>query len=162
LIANLVSTFFGAGYWPKGPGTAGSVAAVLIAVALHVYLGFAQLEFMVLGILSIAPAIWASNETARAYSSPPGGKPGLKNDPQIIVVDEVVGQWLTLAAATTYNWKSWLLGLLLFRIFDIWKPWPVRPLEKVNPPGAGIVLDDVGAGVYGAVVLWVAGWFNLY
>lgn len=158
MIANLISTFLGAGYWPKGPGTAGSVAALLVAIALHRYAGFAQLEFMVLGILSLAPAMWAANETARAHASAAGGKV----DPQIIVIDEVVGQWLTLAGATTYNAKAWLIGLLLFRLFDIWKPWPTRRLEHVAPPGAGIVLDDVMAGVYGAVVLYLLGWFNLY
>jgi phosphatidylglycerophosphatase A len=158
LIANILSTFFGAGYWPKGPGTAGSAAAVLIALALHRYAGFTQIEFMVLGVLSIAPAIWAANETARTHAASASGK----NDPQVIVIDEVVGQWITLAAATSYNWKAWLLGFALFRLFDITKPWPVRPLEKIPPPGAGIVLDDVGAGICGAVVLWLAGWFNLY
>ena len=158
-FANLLSTFFGAGYWPKGPGTAGSIAAVLVALALHYRAGFEQVEFLALAMVSIAPAIWAANETAAAHA---GACPGVKNDPQIIVIDEVVGQWLTLAGATVFNWKSWLLALLLFRLFDIFKPWPVRPMEHISPPGAGIVLDDVMAGVYGAVVLWCAGWFNLY
>lgn len=157
-FANLLSTFFGAGYWPKGPGTAGSIAAVLVALALHHWCGFQQVEFLALAMVSIAPSIWAANVTAAAHASASQGK----NDPQIIVIDEVVGQWLTLAGASTYNWKAWLLGLLLFRLFDIWKPWPVRPMEHIPPPGAGIVLDDVAAGVYGAVVLWCAGWFNLY
>jgi phosphatidylglycerophosphatase A len=69
---------------------------------------------------------------------------------------------LTLAGATTYNAKSWIIGLLLFRLFDIWKPPPTRRLEHIQPPGAGIVLDDVMAGAYGAVVLSLLGWFNLY
>jgi phosphatidylglycerophosphatase A len=158
LIANLISTFFGAGYWPKGPGTAGSIAALLVAVACHHYWRFTQLDFLVLAILSLAPAMWAANETARQHASANAHKV----DPQIIVIDEVVGQWLTLAGATAYNAKAWLLGLLLFRLFDIWKPWPTRPLEHVSPPGAGIVLDDVMAGVYGAVVMYLLGWFNLY
>ena len=158
-FANILSTFFGAGYWPKGPGTAGSIAALLIALVLHYQAGFTQVEFLALAMVSIAPAIWAANETARAHASAAGNA---KNDPQIIVIDEVVGQWLTLAGAGAYNWKSWLLALLLFRLFDIFKPWPVRPMEHISPPGAGIVLDDVMAGAYGAVVLWCAGWFNLY
>lgn len=158
MIANLISTFGGAGYWPKGPGTAGSVAALLVALALHRYAGFAQIELLTLAILSMAPAMWAANETARTHAT----ANATKVDPQIIVVDEVVGQWLTLAGAAAYNWKSWLLGLLLFRLFDIWKPPPTRALEHVSPPGAGIVLDDVMAGAYGAVVLYVLGWFNLY
>jgi len=160
MIANLLSTFFGAGYWPKGPGTAGSIAALLVAIACHRYAGFDQLAMLALALLAMAPAMWAANETARAHA---GGKDkGVKVDPQIIVIDEVVGQWLTLTGASTYNAKSWILGLLLFRLFDIWKPWPTRALEHVQPPGAGIVLDDVMAGVYGAVVLYLLGWFNLY
>ncbi len=78
-----------------------------------------------------------------------------------MVVDEVVGQWMTLAGATALNWKSWLLALALFRLFDIWKPPPVRQLERL-PGGLGIVADDAMAGVYGALVLFAAGWFNLY
>jgi len=77
------------------------------------------------------------------------------------LVDEVVGQWLTLAGATALNWKSWLLGFVLFRLFDIWKPWPVRQMERLSG-GLGIVADDAMAGVYGALVLFAAGWFNLY
>jgi len=108
-----------------------------------------------LGLLSTilaAPAIWAAGVTAR--------ESGLK-DPQIVVVDEVVGQWLTLAGAVQLNWKSWLLGFALFRLFDIWKPAPVRQLERL-PGGIGIVADDAMAGIYGALVLFAAGWFNLY
>jgi phosphatidylglycerophosphatase A len=61
----------------------------------------------------------------------------------------------------TLNWKSWVLALVLFRVFDIWKPWPVRRLERL-PAGAGIMADDIMAGLYGALVLFVAGCFNLY
>ena len=81
-----------------------------------------------------------------------------------MVVDEVVGQWLALAGARVLNWKSWYLGSrpsLLFRLFDIWKPFPVRQLESL-PGGVGIVADDLMAGVYAALVLFLAGWFNLY
>mgnify|MGYP000926063085 CR=1 FL=1 len=153
-VGKTLATFFGAGYWPKGPGTAGSIAAVLVAWALHTYAGWDQLAFMVLGILSMAPAIWASEVTARSLGA---------KDPQIVVVDEVVGQWITLSAAAHYEgaWP-WVIGLVLFRVFDIVKPWPVRQLEAVKPAGAGIVLDDVMAGVYGAAVLALLGWFKLY
>ena len=82
-------------------------------------------------------------------------------DPGIVVVDEVLGQWITLAGAITLNWKSWLAALVLFRLFDIWKPWPVRRLEAL-PSGAGIVADDLMAGLYGALVLFLMGCFNLY
>ncbi len=77
-----------------------------------------------------------------------------------MVVDEVVGQWLTLAGARTLNWKSYLAAFLLFRLFDIWKPPPVRQLEAL-PGGVGIVADDLMAGLYAALVLFAAGCFNL-
>jgi phosphatidylglycerophosphatase A len=108
--------------------------------------------FGVLALIGLAPAIWAADVTARAS--------GLK-DPQIVVVDEVIGQWATLGGALRLNWKSWLAALILFRLFDIFKPPPVRQLERV-PGGAGIVLDDAMAGLYAALVLFAAGWFNLY
>ena len=103
-------------------------------------------------ILLAIPGIWAAGVVARDIG---------KEDPQIVVVDEVVGQWMTLAGASTLNWKSWLLAFALFRLFDIWKPPPVRQLERL-PGGLGIVADDAMAGVYGALVLFAAGWFNLY
>jgi len=144
----LFATFFGAGYFPKGPGTAGSLAAVLLAIPFVCY----DLPAWLLCVASfflLYPAIAASDIVAREAS---------KKDPQIIVIDEVLGQWLTLAGAQRLNWRSLLIGFVLFRIFDILKPPPVRQLERV-PGGAGIVLDDMMAGVYGALVLYAAGWY---
>jgi phosphatidylglycerophosphatase A len=67
-----------------------------------------------------------------------------------------------LAAATHYSSAAWIVGLVLFRVFDITKPRPVRQLEALKPAGAGIVMDDVMAGVYGAAVMALLGWFKLY
>ncbi len=152
LLARLIATWFGCGYAPKGPGTAGSLAALAIAWALHVYAGVPAIGMAWLSVLLAVPGIWAANVIAHE---------GGTKDPQIVVVDEVVGQWMTLAGATVLNWKSWLLAFVLFRLFDIWKPPPVRQLERL-PGGLGIVADDAMAGVYGALVLFAAGWFNLY
>ncbi len=151
-VARLLATWFGCGYAPKGPGTAGSAAAVVIAWILHEYAGIQPLWFGVFALALTVPAIWAADVTAR--------ETGLK-DPQIVVIDEVVGQWLAIAGASHLNWKTWLAAFLLFRAFDIWKPAPVRQLERLRG-GTGIVLDDVMAGVYAALVLSAAGWFNLY
>lgn len=148
----MLATWFYCGYAPVGPGTAGSLAALAMAWCLHRFAAMPAFAFGILAAILAAPAIWASTVTAR--------ESGLK-DPQIVVVDEVVGQWLTLAGAVQLNWKSWLLGFALFRLFDIWKPPPVRQLERL-PGGTGIVADDAMAGVYGALVLFAAGWFNLY
>jgi len=72
-----------------------------------------------------------------------------------------VGQWLTLAGATSLSWKANLAAFVLFRLFDVWKPFPVRQAERL-PGGWGIVADDAMAGLYGALVLFGAGCFNLY
>jgi len=151
-LARLVGTFFYLGYVPKGPGTAGSLGALGIAWLLHAYLDISGIWMAFFGLLLIAPAIWASGRMAKDTGS---------KDPQVVVIDEVVGQWMTLAGASTLNARSWIAAFALFRLFDIWKPPPVRQLEKV-PGGAGIVLDDAMAGVYAALVLYTAGWFNLY
>ena len=100
----------------------------------------------------MAPGIWAAGRTARACG---------QKDPSRVVIDEVLGQWVTLAGATALNWKSWLAAFILFRLLDIWKPAPVRQLESL-PGGYGIVADDIMAGLYGALVLFTAGCFNLY
>ena len=151
-LADVLATWFGCGYAPIAPGTAGSAAAVVIAILLEKYAGLAPWHFGVLALLLFAPAVWAATETANARQ---------KKDPGIVVVDEVIGQWITLAGATTLNWKSYLAAFLLFRAFDIWKPFPVRRLEAL-PGGLGINADDAAAGVYGALVLFAAGCFNLY
>jgi phosphatidylglycerophosphatase A len=80
-------------------------------------------------------------------------------DPGIVVIDEVIGQWIALAGARTLNWKTYLGAFILFRLFDIWKPAPVRQLESL-PEGLGIVADDAMAGIYAALVLWLAAWFH--
>jgi phosphatidylglycerophosphatase A len=152
LAARLIGTWFGCGYAPIAPGTAGSLAALLIAWVLHTYAGVSAIGMAWLSVALSLPGIWAADVVAREID---------RKDPPIVVVDEVVGQWMTLAGATTLNWKSWLLAFALFRLFDIWKPAPVRQLEHL-PGGLGIVADDAMAGVYGALVLFAAGWFNLY
>jgi len=151
-LAVTLATWFGCGYFPWGPGTAGSLAAVLIAAGLHAYLGAGRFTLAVLVLVFMLPGIWASTRTARVLKT---------DDPSIIVVDEVLGQWLTLLGASTLNWKTFLAGLLLFRLFDIWKPWPIRQLEDL-PEGTGIVVDDLSAGVYGAIVLSISGRLGLY
>ena len=151
-LALVIATWFGCGYAPKGPGTAGSVAALAVAWLLNAYAGVSSIELAWLALLLAIPGIWAADVVARSSGA---------KDPQIVVVDEVVGQWMTLAGATALNWKSWLLALALFRLFDIWKPPPVRSLEAL-PSGTGIVADDLMAGVYGALVLFLMGCFNLY
>jgi len=151
-IALLVATWFGCGYSPAAPGTAGTLGALAIAIPLGIWAGWRPWYFAVLAAIFLAPAMWAAGVTAEIVG---------KKDPGLVVVDEVVGEWITLAGATSLNWKAYLGAFILFRLFDIWKPPPVRQLESL-PGGTGIVADDAMAGVYAALVLFIAGWFNLY
>src|SRR5690348_12176535 len=93
--ALLVSTWFGCGYSPIAPGTAGSLAACVIGVALRDGLAFAWWQFLALVAVGFAPAVWAATATARTTKM---------KGPQIVVVDEVLGQWIALAAALPFHW----------------------------------------------------------
>jgi|SRR5579871_2426012 len=148
--ALLLATWFGCGWSPKAPGTVGSAAALVMALLIEHYTPWPPVYFALLAALVSIPGIWAAGQVARRFQV---------KDPQFVVIDEVVGQWLALAGAKHFSWPVWLAAFALFRLFDIWKPFPIRQLESL-PGGVGIVADDLMAGLYGAVVLFVAGWFN--
>ena len=105
------------------------------------------------GLAGAAVAIGIPAATLVARAS------GLK-DPQFVVIDETAGQLITLVGAPL-GWKTFLAGFILFRAFDITKPPPVRQLERL-PEGTGIVVDDVGAGVYGWVVMQLLLHFGVF
>ncbi len=149
---HLIGTWFGCGFSPVAPGTAGSLAALLIALALHLLYGSGRGTFLLLAAILLIPGIWAAGSVARMEN---------KTDPQIVVVDEVIGQWITLAGAASFNWITWLAAFLLFRLFDVWKPPPVRRLEHL-PGGWGIVADDVMAGLYGALAIFLLDRLHLF
>ena len=151
-VALALATWFGCGYVPKGPGTAGSAAAIAIALLLSRWMDVSPCALAILGLITALVGVWAAGETAKLAGS---------KDPQIVVIDEVAGQWVTLAGAVSLNWKSWVAAFLLFRLFDIWKPPPIRRLESL-PGGLGVMADDVMAGIYGAVVLYATGLLNWY
>jgi phosphatidylglycerophosphatase A len=151
-VAFTIATWFGCGYFPWGPGTVGSLAALGIAWLMHDRLGAAPSDFGEMAGLITLPAMWAAEIAARVSQ---------KKDPQFVVVDEVAGQWLALGGAWRLNWVTWIAAFVLFRLFDIWKPPPVRQLEKLRG-GVGIVADDLMAGLYAAIVLYVTGWLKLY
>jgi phosphatidylglycerophosphatase A len=151
-LAWLLGTWFGCGHSPFAPGTAGSAGALAAALAAAHWLGWSRTELIWATIALILPAIWSADRVAHNLGA---------KDPGRVVVDEVAGQWLTLWGATHYTFVSIALGFFLFRLFDVWKPFPARQLEAL-PGGTGIVADDLAAGVYAALVLFAAGWFNLY
>ncbi len=143
--ARAIATWFGCGYSPAAPGTAGSLAAIAIALGLHLWLGWGRGAFLIMAVLLLAPGIWAADVVAKLEG---------REDPGLVVVDEVIGQWITLAGASTLNWKSWLAAFAFFRILDILKPPPARQFENL-PGGLGIVADDVMAGIYGALAIFL-------
>jgi phosphatidylglycerophosphatase A len=138
-----VGTFFGIGKLKPGPGTWASVATVLLWRALAPFADGHQLPTaMVVSAAVTIIGIPAATRVARESK--------LK-DPGFVVFDEVAGQMIALIGAPL-AWKTLLAGLILFRAFDIVKPPPLRRLEHL-PDGAGIMLDDVGAGLYALAVL---------
>jgi len=139
----LIATWFGCGLAPVAPGTAGSLAGLLIGILLHAFLGSGRATLLTLSAILLFPGIWAAGAIAKREQ---------RDDPGLVVVDEVIGQWVTLAGASVLNWKSYLAALVLFRVLDVWKTPPVRQLENL-PGGWGIVADDVMAGVYGALAI---------
>jgi phosphatidylglycerophosphatase A len=119
---------------------------------LHQYLNLGRETLCALTLVLLWPAIWAATQTSRLYQ---------REDPGLVVVDEVLGQWVALLGVPARNWKVFLGAFLLFRLFDIWKPWPVRKLEAL-PEGIGIVADDIAAGLYGAILLYLGSRIGLY
>jgi phosphatidylglycerophosphatase A len=144
-IALLLATAGGVGYAPVAPGTAGSLVGVLL------YLPFSGLGPWVyvlttLGLLFLG--IWAADEAERFYGREDDGR---------IVIDEVVGQLLTLAPLALLRAPPSLLlmvtGFVAFRVLDIWKPLPVAWAERSFGGGTGVMMDDVVAGLLGAIVV---------
>jgi phosphatidylglycerophosphatase A len=167
-FALFVATAAGLGYLPKAPGTWGSLAGAFVYWAwlrFHgvtspldtvVRYGFRSGAYRAnpawVGLAFVAMILFiigvASAQAASDYS-------GLQ-DPQFVVIDEVFGQMFTyLAALAPLNWKYLLLGFILFRVFDIWKPFPARQAESL-PGGWGIMADDWIAGIYAGLALWIA------
>jgi phosphatidylglycerophosphatase A len=162
-LAYWIATVFGLGYLPVGPGTWGSAGGVVLYALTQFYLpldappavrpglgnravwlGWTAVP--IAAVVAIA-GVWAANRVT-AFSG--------KTDPPFIVIDEVSGQYLTyLFALAPTNWKYLLVGFILFRGFDIWKPFPARQVESLRG-GWGIMADDWVAGVYAALALWLA------
>ena len=165
----------GVGYFPIAPGTLGALVGV--GLYLTIWSGLDQLltsralanrlttlyvftplmAFMLLVILLVTLiGIWAASRTEKVQQ---------KKDPSIVVIDEVAGQMIALLSGPFWiqTWWSILTAFILFRLFDIWKPYPVRRLEGLES-GLGIMADDVLAGVYALIVnsLLISGYLLLF
>lgn len=152
LWANLVATFFGAGRMKPGPGTWGSIATILVwtAIAWQLPVSYRTPVAILISLTVIAIGIPAATAVARAAG---------RKDPQWVVIDETAGQLIALIGVPL-AWKTFLAGLILFRVFDILKPPPVRQLERL-PEGTGIVMDDVAAGLYALGIMHLLLWFGV-
>jgi len=139
-IAHVLAVWFGCGHVPRIPGTMGTLGAIPLYLALRP-LGIAGVAAGAVVITFVG--VWAASAVA--------AKTGLK-DPQIVVIDEVAGFLVTMLGAygSSGGWRIIIAGFVLFRLFDQFKPWPARTVERRWPRGWGIVFDDVFAGVWSA------------
>lgn len=140
-LAKALATVFGAGYSPIAPGTCGTIVTIPLAVALAPLVLW-QYLLVVAGITALA--IWAAHRADIAWGSHDSGR---------IVIDETAGYLVTLAFVSRTSVAALGIGFILFRALDITKPFPIRWLDQNLPGGWGVVLDDVAAGVVGALVM---------
>jgi phosphatidylglycerophosphatase A len=137
-----LATLFGLGKFSKGPGTLGTLATIPLFLLLS---WFGPLVYMVVTVLFVPLAILS----AQAYENAVGG-----HDHKEIIIDEVVG-FLVAMTWLPMTWKAILIGFLLFRVLDIFKPFPIGYLDKKVLGGLGVVVDDLAAGIIASVILQV-------
>jgi phosphatidylglycerophosphatase A len=188
-VSFLLATWFGLGYLPKAPGTWGSLAGVYLSwllIRFTPHLDFLPRDIYLhdhyfVVSWNILACFWLLVSVIGVFTSSRVAVYSVAKDPQFVVIDEVSGQMLTLllGLATTARyadgmsnfapdhlwhggarWTVLLAGFVFFRLFDIWKPFPIRHLEKL-PGGWGIMADDWFAGIYAAILLRLALHFNL-
>jgi phosphatidylglycerophosphatase A len=154
-LARPIVTFLYVGHLRPASGTWGSAAAVPAAYALHLLGGFPLLAAAT--ALALALGWWATAAWLEATG---------RDDPSEVVIDEVVGQWIALfplsgglwamgADPALFPWPGWLGAFVMFRLFDIWKPGPIGRADR-RPGAAGVMLDDVLAGIAAALVVSAA------
>jgi phosphatidylglycerophosphatase A len=146
----LLATVGGTGLAPIAPGTVASVLAALAAwLILQVPAPYGRVCLAVAAAVAFVAGVWATKRFAAAEQT---------DDPGTAVIDEVAGQWIALLAASPSNAWHFAAGFLLFRFFDIAKPWPVNWAQRRFGGGWGIMLDDVVAGL-AALAAFIAGWW---
>lgn len=160
-LPRFIATSFGAGYWPWGPGTAGAVVGLVLWIPLVLTGSMTAAFLSTLGLIVVFTVlgIWSAG-ISEDYWGP---------DPSRVVMDETVGQWISMLPLSVFAatpsplssgsfWLWALVSLALFRFFDIVKPLGVRRMEDL-PGGTGIMADDILAGIYSAVILALTMYF---
>lgn len=153
-MIRLLTTVGYVGLLPKGPGTWGTLAALPIGYILHGLGGPSLLALATIGVFLIG--WWAVGKDTQGKDN---------HDPGEIVIDEVVGLWITLLPVSyglshagvdpwTFPWPGWVAAFVLFRIFDIFKPWPVSRFDAMHTP-LGVMLDDVVAGILAGICVMI-------
>lgn len=138
------ATFFGIGHLRPGPGTWASLSALLLWWSLARLISASLQPWVAVGIVVVVTLVGIPAATLVARGAG-------RKDPSQVVVDEVAGQMIALIGVPLF-WKPLLAGFILFRVFDIIKPPPLRRLERM-PDGMGIMMDDLGAGFYALVLM---------
>ena len=144
----MISTLFYIGYFPKAPGTAGSFMSLFLIVPIIYYFGLFGLLSLI--IISFILAMISISETLK-YT---------KHDPSFIVIDELIGQTVTFIFVSKFlannnNLLIYFFGFILFRFFDVSKPFPVSYADKKIKNAFGVILDDILAGLYASICLWI-------
>lgn len=150
LFHKIISTGFGTGYCPIAPGTAGAIFATIIWWILSLILPLPHSLLIATTLLVVVFTIlgvWSSGIVESIWGE----------DPSRVVVDEMVGVWIPLLVVSDGNIYYGLLSLALFRLFDIFKPLGIRKMEAFKG-GWGIMLDDILAGIYSLILVWVLRW----
>jgi phosphatidylglycerophosphatase A len=138
---------FGVGYFPFASGTAGSLAAMPVAYLILLHGG--PIALALASLIAFTVGVWACGDHVRATG---------REDPSECVIDEVAGQWLACSFAST-SLPSLALAFFLFRLFDIWKPWPVGWADRELPGGLGVMADDMIAGLMAGVLVAIVRYF---
>lgn len=149
-LAKVIATAFGAGYSPIAPGTCGTAVTIPLVWALA---DLPIWQFVLVTVAVTLIGVVAAHHADRAWGT---------EDCQKIVIDETAGYMVTMIPVDRSHWGPLVVGFIAFRFFDIVKPPPVKWLDENLPGGWGVVLDDVAAGVMGAIVMVLASYFGVF
>lgn len=141
-LYKFIASGFGTGYLPKAPGTWGALGALLIMLPFY-FLHYEHITILLACCIFVFTllGVWSANRVESEWG----------HDPKKVVIDEMVGLWVSIIFIP-FSWVNLIVGFILFRFFDIFKPLGIRHAEKLNG-GYGVMADDLVAGVYANVVL---------